>query len=966
MKLKFGNFTQRVATISVILAILIAAAVLYARQIVESSSKKSLISITESQQIENALHNLRSSMQSFEQAIYQYSLLQDKQQQERVLVLSNSVVFQTAGLLNTPVAQQTDSIIEVIHTLESDLRRLQTEVRQLLTVMSNAGTFYPGMSILTEKLYPTNVLFMQAVELAILEAESSLKRPEQRDILNILMEIKYAWVQQISSVRVFIANRAGAFGEPQKSMELNENNRRMFAQIVSMQLNKLNAYAARKQLGLQESESLVVMRQAMDRYEKDFQAAAKIYLSENWRADIPIMRDIIHPILIKAWQDIDSIETAIEQKGDSNIFDLVETTGTLSRFIWLYSLFGYAVLVVGYLLFEYVVRRPMLQVAQALDAYGHDVTYTPVIKFNTEETRTLVSAFSRMQKHVESRQKRLESILDNAGEGIITLSDERRIESFNNAAQILFGYQADEVIGRDVQVLLTDTTGEENMQFVRRLYGADPLKGAMRLSSVVSAKRKMGDVFPLSINLSELRVDDRRLFVAIVEDISERQAMLQHLKHLAEHDSLTGLYNRQFFMDELERVVGRVARQRGGIQHALLYIDLDNFKFVNDTLGHLAGDKVLVEVTQMLRKRLRKSDLLARLGGDEFAVLLYDVDLAQAEQAAEFYRLQLADYIFRYETKAIDVGCTIGVAMFTPDVHNKEDLLARADIACHIAKRAGRNAVHVYQPDDKENMTSMHADMGWARRIKQAIENDRFVLACQPIAYTSTLIVSSYEVLLRLRDEKGEFVMPAGFLPSAERFGLMLDIDRWVIEQAIASLSALRKNNPLLRYSVNLSAKAVCDATILGVIKELLVRYNVEPSAITFEITENVAIGNMGLAVQFMEQLRALGCFIALDDFGVGYSSFAYLKDLPVDYVKIDGSFVKNIETNALHRAMVKSMNEVAHAVGKKTVAEFVESEGCLVMLRDIGVDCVQGYHIGKPMVVEVPQFRVQTAISAI
>ena len=960
MKLKFGSFTQRVAMISVILAVLIAAAVFYARQIVDNSSKKSLGSISESQQIETALHNLRSSMQGYEQAIYQYSLLQDKHQQERVLALSSNVVFQTAGLLNTPVAQQINLVAEVVHTLESDLRRLQIEVRNLLAVMSNAGTFYPGMSILTEKLYPTNVLFMQAAELAILEAESSLRRPEQREILNILKETKYAWVQQISSVRVFIANRAGAFGEPQKSMQLNENNRRMYAEIVSLQLDKLSAYAARGQLGLQEAESLTTMRQTLDRYEQDFQRAAQIYMSENWRADIPIMRDVIRPMLDQAWHDIDSIEKAVEQQGDTNIFDLVETTGTLSKFIWLFSLFGYAVLVIGYLLFEYVVRRPMLQVAQALDAYGHDVTYTPVIKFNTEETRTLVSAFSRMQKHVESRQKRLESILDNAGEGIITLSDERRIETFNNAAQTLFGYQADEVIGRDVQMLLTDTTGEENMQFVRRLYGADPLKGAMRLNTVVTAKRKLGDSFPLSINLSELRVDDRRLFVAIVEDISERQAMLLHLKHLAEHDSLTGLYNRQYFMDELERVVGRSARQRGGLQHALLYIDLDNFKFVNDTLGHLAGDKVLVEVTQMLRKRLRKSDLLARLGGDEFAVLLYDVDLPQADQAAEFYRLQLADYIFRYETKAIDVGCTIGVAMFTPDVSNKEDLLARADIACHIAKRAGRNAVHVYQSDDKENMASMHADMGWARRIKQAIENDHFVLTCQPIAHTDTLVVSSYEVLLRLRGENNEFVMPAGFLPSAERFGLMLDIDRWVIEHSIAALAALRKGSPQLRYSVNLSAKAVCDASILSVIKEFLVRYHVEPSAITFEITENVAIGNMSLAVNFMEQLRALGCYTALDDFGVGYSSFAYLKDLPVDYVKIDGSFVKNIETNALHRAMVKSMNEVAHAVGKKTVAEFVENERSLVMLREIGVDCVQGYHIGKPLVVEVPQYRVQ------
>lgn len=955
MKWGLGSITQRVAAVSLVLAFVIAGAVFYTQRLVDQSSLKSKASISENQQIQIALNNLRTSLLNLEQSIYQLSLLQDRHQQERLLAFTNSVVFQSAGLLNTPVAQRSAAIRKVVQTMSDDLARLQVESRNLITVMSSAGTFYPGMPILTEKLYPANIAFMQAVELAILETESIINKPDQREILAILKEIKYAWVQQVSSVRVFIANRAGAFGEPQKSMEQNENNRRMYAELVGMQLKKLAEYAGRKRMGMQQSDSLVTMRQVQGQYEIDFQDAAKIYLSENWRADIPIMRDVIRPLMDKVWFDIAAIDAELTQQSDSSIFDLVDTTGTLSRFIWTFSVFSYAVLVLGYLLFEFAIRRPILQVARALDAYGQDMTYVPVIKFNTQETRTLVAAFHRMQQHVQSRQKRLESILDNAGEGIITVNEQRRIESFNNAAQSLFGYGASEVIGCDVQTLLGSPTGEENAQFVRRLFGYDPMKGELRFNSVVTAKRKNGDLFPLSVNLSELSIDDRQLFIAIVEDISERQAMLHHLKHLAEHDSLTGLYNRQYFMDELERVTGRAARKRSGIQHALLYIDLDNFKFVNDTLGHLAGDRVLVEVTSLLRKRLRKSDLLARLGGDEFAVLLYDVDAPQALQAAEFYRQQLGEYVFKYEGKAIDIGCSIGVSMFTPDVHNKEDLLARADIACHIAKRMGRNSVHVYHSDDKENMASMYADMGWARRIKSAIENNHFSLACQPIAQTDTLVVSSYEVLLRMRDENDLFIMPAGFLPSAERFGLMLDIDRWVIVHAIEALGALRKANPNLRYSVNLSAKAVCDTSILTVIKDALIRNQVEPSAITFEITETVAIGNMSTAVSFMEQLRNLGCFIALDDFGVGYSSFGYLKDLPVDYVKIDGSFVKNIETNALHRAMVKSMNEIAHAIGKKTVAEFVESERGLAILREIGVDYVQGYLVGKPMIVDMP-----------
>ncbi len=286
----------------------------------------------------------------------------------------------------------------------------------------------------------------------------------------------------------------------------------------------------------------------------------------------------------------------------------------------------------------------------------------------------------------------------------------------------------------------------------------------------------------------------------------------------------------------------------------------------------------------------------------------------------------------------------------TSDINNKEGLLARADVACQIAKRNGKNKVHVYLPDDRENITSMRQDMGWAKRIKRAIEYDQFVFACQPIMDVKSNKIFSYEVLLRMQDATEKNILPAGFLPSAERFGLILDIDRWIIRNSIAELGRLRGNGLDIFCSINLSAKAVCDEDTLSIITDAIEANKVDPKAITFEITENTAIDNFDTAIVFLEALHNLGCFTALDDFGVGYSSFAYLKDLPVDYVKIDGSFVKNIESDALNMAMVKSMNEVAHAVGRKTVAEFVENKQGLEILRGIGVDYVQGYYIGKPL----------------
>ncbi|MDH5650185.1 MAG: diguanylate cyclase, partial [Gammaproteobacteria bacterium] len=543
---------------------------------------------------------------------------------------------------------------------------------------------------------------------------------------------------------------------------------------------------------------------------------------------INLLKTTVGDLFDAAQENIQVLESRLGDMTSGSVVDLVITQGVLSYFIWAFSLISYLILVGSYVTFEFSVRRPIMQVANALEAYGEEGHYAASLRTNTEETETLVRAFRKMQNQVASRQQRLESVLDNAGEGIITLNEKYTIETFNNAAQYVFAMGLDEVLSKPFSSLLVDEEKEKIITLLEQVHNLDTGSSETVFATMIG-RRKSGETFPVSMKLSHLNLEGDEHFIVMAEDISERQAMMESLRHLAEHDSLTGLYNRQYFMDELDREVSRSHRNPAA-KCALLYIDLDNFKFVNDTLGHIAGDKVLIEVTMLLNKRMRKGDLLGRLGGDEFGLLLYEIDREKAVLTAEFFRLQLAEYKFKYEGKVLDVGCTIGVALLEPNIDTKEDLLARADIACHIAKRLGKNRAYVYEDDDQENMDSMYADMGWARRIKNAIEDNHFVFACQPIVDTKTGDTASYEVLLRMKDGKRNYVMPAGFLPSAERFGLMIDIDRWIIGRAIEALASLQKDNEGMRYSINLSAKSICDDSILREIKALLDQFSLPPN----------------------------------------------------------------------------------------------------------------------------------------
>ncbi len=566
-----------------------------------------------------------------------------------------------------------------------------------------------------------------------------------------------------------------------------------------------------------------------------------------------------------------------------------------------------------------------------------------------DEIGQLLTALDNMREQVRSRQERLETILDNAAEGIVTFDTQGAIEGYNRAAEKLFGWSEREVLGMHIGSLLrpdqTETREHYREHFMRTV-----LARLIGREGEMTGRHKDGFAFPLALKINRMMLHGREVYVALAADISERKALIENLKRMAEHDGLTGLHNRSYFLGELERVVERVKRTKEPC--AVLYLDLDNFKYVNDIHGHAAGDQLLIEVANVLRRRARKSDLIARLGGDEFTVLLYNIPPDRVSAVAESFRKSLADFVFRQGAITANVACSIGAAMITPQTESAVQVMSHADIASHMAKRLGRNRVHVFEAADAEGATAMALDMGWTQRIKEAIANNRFALACQPIVNTRTRAIESYEVLIRMLDEKDALIMPAGFLPPAERFGLIVDIDKWVIAHAIDTLTWQRREMPTLRYAINLSGQTLSDPGVCDLIQAKLAATGLDPAALTFEVTETVAIADMTVAAAFLARLKSLGCRTALDDFGSGMSSFAYLQDLPVDCIKIDGRFVKNLDTSPVDQAMVRAMNEIAHALGKQTVAEFVENEESFKLLAGFGVDYGQGYHLGRPDVI--------------
>jgi diguanylate cyclase (GGDEF)-like protein/PAS domain S-box-containing protein len=547
------------------------------------------------------------------------------------------------------------------------------------------------------------------------------------------------------------------------------------------------------------------------------------------------------------------------------------------------------------------------------------------------------------EDQLRAAESRYRDLVETAHDLVWTMDAQGRLTYVNRACQTIYGFEPAEMLTRQLQEFRSPDHPPLDQQAIEEL-----LAGRQRVKFETVHLDAESKPHFLSFS-AKTHTDATGRLVQIsgtARDITEQKAFQHQLSYHAEHDALTGLFNRNYFQQELERTVARVARS--GSDCALFYIDLDQFKYINDTLGHPAGDRLLVDVAALLSSHVRDGDLLARFGGDEFTLLLYNIERHDVLSTAEKFRSLCDDYKFTEEDTGYNITLSIGITMIDSQVATAEEVLSHADLACHLAKQHGRNRTNLYDPKESDK-AGMAADMGWAARVREMLEHDRFQLVYQPIVSTTEGHVLDYEVLVRMICDDGQLILPGGFMPAAERFGLIHSVDRWIVQRAIRQLSSLHAQGQQTSFSINLSGKAFEDLTLLPLIQDLLAETGLEPAWVTFEITETAAIANLAAAEDFIGALKDIGCQFALDDFGSGFSSFAYLKHLPVDKLKIDGGFVKGMAHSSVDQAMVESMNQIAHALDKQTIAECVENEETLKLLQGMGVDRAQGNYIGRP-----------------
>ncbi|SDX49059.1 diguanylate cyclase/phosphodiesterase with PAS/PAC sensor(s) [Pseudomonas syringae] len=548
-------------------------------------------------------------------------------------------------------------------------------------------------------------------------------------------------------------------------------------------------------------------------------------------------------------------------------------------------------------------------------------------------------------------KERAQITLESIGDGVISTDMTGTIVYMNPAAEGLTHWQSAQACGLPLAALfnLVDENDQRDSAALIDQILAGKLKGGSANSKLI--QRLDGSTVSVALVGTPIYADGMVSgAVLVLHDMTQEHQYIADLSWQAAHDPLTGLVNRSEFERRLQLVLDDV----GTGSHCLMFLDLDQFKLVNDTGGHAAGDELLRKLCKALPQGLREGDTLARLGGDEFGVLLVDCPPNTAHDIAEVLRQIVQSLHFMWKGRPFMTTVSIGLVHLGEDSATLEASLSAADMACYMAKEKGRNRVQVYSIDDL-TLSMRFGEMAWIQRLRMAIEENRFCLYAQEIASIkhSGDGVRHIEILLRLRDESGRMVAPDSFIPAAERYGLMSTLDRWVVRNVFKIIAECtnddRHKAPQALCAINLSGTSIGDDTFLEYLKLQFATYNIAPDMICFEITETSAIADLASAIRFINELKALGCLFSLDDFCSGMSSFAYLKHLPVDFLKIDGSFVKDMLDNPINRAMVEVINNIGHVMGKLTIAEFVETPQIESALQEMGVDFAQGYLIGRP-----------------
>lgn len=551
------------------------------------------------------------------------------------------------------------------------------------------------------------------------------------------------------------------------------------------------------------------------------------------------------------------------------------------------------------------------------------------------------------KKRAVEREIRLGRILEESLSEIYVFDNKSyHFQLVNRGGRENLGFEMHELLKRTPTDIIADI---DHTKFLRLL---EPLsKGQSEdIQLNLSFRRKGGSLYDAEVNIQLFHLDGASQYVMMAKDITQNKVLSEKLRYHASHDSLTGLVNRREFENRLKRVIR--SAQRNTVEHALCYLDLDQFKIVNDTCGHMAGDELLRQISRILNKYIRNRDTIARLGGDEFGILMEHCSLEQAIRISNDIRMAVEEYRYVWQGKKFVLGISIGLTAIDQTTQTMNQALSEADAACYAAKDAGRNRVHVYTPDDKE-VSRLRGEIQWVNRINDAIDANDFVLYMQKIVSISEFNDAGndfVEILIRMNEDDGRVAQPGAFMPAAERFQLATRIDRWVFQNVIEFFQQRQDRlESLGMCSINISGQTVSDDDFRQWATDLIKTEKFPAEKLCFEITETAAIANMTNALGFISEFKELGCRFALDDFGSGLSSFAYLKNLPVDFIKIDGTFVRDILNDPVDYEMVHAIHDLGKIMGKLMIAEFVEKDEIEERLKEIGVDFAQGFALHKP-----------------
>ena len=612
-----------------------------------------------------------------------------------------------------------------------------------------------------------------------------------------------------------------------------------------------------------------------------------------------------------------------------------------------------------------LISDPILELANVVKDITYEQDYSfRIKKKGNDEIGVLYDAFNNMVDNISKRRKERDHALkalfeekewaqvtlQSIGDGVITTDINGNIQFLNSAAEQLTGWKVKETAGKSLDEIFNTYNEVTNSPTENSVTQCLREKRTIELSNHTVLIQKNGEQIAIKDSAAPIRNQDNEIIgvVLVFHDVTAARKLSQQLYYQARHDMLTDLINRREFEERLSRAIDQAKEKH--FEHALLYMDLDQFKIVNDTCGHVAGDELLRQITSLLQLNMRQRDTLARLGGDEFALLLEHCGPEEALKISEHLCQTIQEFRFVWEDHSFAVGVSIGLVPINKDSENLSTVLRIADSACYSAKDAGRSRVHSYK-EDSATVVKRHGEMQWVTRINRGLELNQFILYHQEIFPIGKPVRNGkhFEILIRMQDESGDIISPGAFLSAAERYNLMPSLDRWVIATSLNALSSSDNIANLGLCSINLSGHSVGDKQFLDYVISCIDESKVPAEKICFEITETATIVNLTSATRFIRALKKKGCLFALDDFGAGMSSFLYLKNLPVDFIKIDGEFVKDIIHDPMDFALIKSINDIGHVMGMQTIAEFVETEEVLEKLRSIGVDYAQGYYLDKP-----------------